>query len=80
MRSQTEVRATSEIVVVLVIIQVFFFNNVQFDWIQTHYFQGCSAFVTRNRFALIRVHIHVDIGIAFRASSCRHFFYLQRKL
>jgi len=65
-------------VLVLVFVVTFFFNDVQFDGIETNNLQFRSTFLTANYFALVRVQINVDISIAFRASSGRHSLILPR--
>ena len=59
-------------VFVLVFVEPFFFYHIQFDGIESHNLEFRSTFFTRHYFALVRVQIHVDISIAFRASSGRH--------
>jgi len=66
----------SVFVLVLVFVVAFFFNNVQLDRIESHNLEVCSTLLTRHYFALVRVQIHVDISITFRASSGRHSFFL----
>ena len=68
----------SVFVFVLVFVVTLLFHNVQLDGIESHDFQISSTLFTRHYFALVRVQINVDIGITFRASSCRHSFFLPR--
>ena len=70
----------SVLVVVLVFLVSLFFDNVQLDGIESNYFQFRSTLFTRHNFALVRVQIHVNISITFRASSGRHCFFLPRNL
>ena len=63
--------------VVVIIVKRFLFDNVELDGIEANDFQLDPAFFTINHIAFVRIGIHVDIGITFRARSSRHFFYLQ---
>lgn len=67
----------SVLVVVVVIVERFFFDDIQLDGIEADDFQAYSTLFTINYVTFVRVGIHVDIGIAFRTRSGRHFFYLQ---
>ena len=69
----------SVFVLVLVFVQTLLFHDVQLDGIESNNFQVSPTFFTRHYFALVRVQINVDISIAFRASSGRHFLFLPRK-
>jgi hypothetical protein len=82
MSGRTPMRPTQFSVLVLVFVFVvsFFFDDVQFDGIESNNFQFSSALFTRHNFALVRVQIHMDISITFRASSGRHVFFLPRSL
>ena len=82
MSRRTPSRPTHLLVLVLIFVFVvsFFFDDVQFDGIESNYFQFSSALFTRHNFALVRVQINVDISITFRASSGRHCFFLPRSL
>ena len=68
----------SVFVFVLVFVVTLLFDDVQLDGIESHDFQVSPTFFTRHYFALVRVQINMDISIAFRASSGRHFFFLPR--
>ena len=70
----------SVLVFVLVFVETFLFDNVQFDGIESNYFEFCPTLFTRHNFALVRVQINVNISITFRASSGRHCFFLPRSL
>jgi hypothetical protein len=70
----------SELVFIVVIVQVFLFDDVKLNWIQPDYFQIRTAFLTRNEFALICVSIYVDIRITFGTYSNRHFVILRNNL
>src|SRR6185503_9792329 len=63
----------SELVFILVIVQVFFFDDVQLYWIQPDYFQVRTTFFTRDEFAFVCVRIYMDIRITFGTCSNRHF-------
>ena len=54
-------------------VPMLFLNNIKLDRIETYYFQISSTLFTRDNFALVGIHINMDIGIAFGASSGRHF-------
>jgi hypothetical protein len=63
----------SEFVFVLVVVQVFFFHDVQLYRIESNYFKVGTAFLTGNAFAFISVRIHMDISITLGTCSSRHF-------
>ena len=67
----------SEFIVIVVIVEQVFLDDVQLNWIQTYDFESNSTLFTIHRLAFVHVEINVDIGIAFRTGSGRHFFYLQ---
>jgi hypothetical protein len=69
---------TSVVVVVIIIVEIFFLDDIQFDWIKSDYFQGHIALFAFYRLAFVRIDIDVNISFTFRAGSSRHFFYLQR--
>jgi hypothetical protein len=69
---------TSVLVLVIIIVEIFFLDDVQFDRIESDNFEGDVAFLAFNRLAFVRIDIDVNIGFTFRAGSSRHFFYLQR--
>ncbi len=62
-----------ELFVFIILVEVFFFDDVQFDGIESNYFQLSSTLFARNCVALVRVRINMDIGIAIGACSGRHF-------
>ncbi len=64
------------LVFVLVFVETLFFDNIQFDRIESNYFKLGSTLFTTNYFALVRVQINVNISITLRASSGRHFLIL----
>jgi hypothetical protein len=68
---------TSVFVIIIVIVERFLFDDVQFYGIKAHDFQLDSTLFTFNHLPLIRIGIDVDIGITFGTRSGRHFFYLQ---
>ncbi len=70
----------SELVFILVIVQILFFDHVELYRIQPDYFQIRTAFLTRNEFAFICVRIYVDIRIALGTCSNRHFITLRKNL
>jgi hypothetical protein len=63
----------SEFVFVIVIVKIFFLNDVQFYWIESYYFQLHSAFLAGNTFTLISIRIHMDVGFTLGTCSSRHF-------
>lgn len=67
---------SSEIILIVVIVKRFFLDEVQFYRIEADEFQVYSTLFTINYVAFVRIKIHVDVGIAFRTGSGRHFFYL----
>ena len=67
----------SVFIVVVIIVDGFFFDDVQLNRIKTNDFQLNSTFFTINHVALVRIGIYVDVGVAVRTRSGRHFFYLQ---
>ena len=73
-------RQSSVLIFVFVFVVSLFFDNIQFDWIESHYFKLSSTFFASHNFALVRVQINVNISITFRASSGRHFFFLPPQL
>jgi len=66
----------SILVFVFVFVVTLFFDNIQFDWIESNYLEFSSTFFTRHYVALVRVQINMNISITLRASSGRHFFFL----
>jgi hypothetical protein len=63
--------------IVVVIVERFFLDEVQFNWIQTDDFELNSTLFTIHRLAFVHVKINVDVSITFRTRSGRHFFYLR---
>jgi hypothetical protein len=63
----------SEFVFIIVFVEVILFDNIQFDRIESDDFQLSSAILARDDVAFVRVRIDVDVRIAFRACSGRHF-------
>ena len=68
---------TLELILIIVIVRRFFLDYVQLNWIQTYDFELNSTLFTIHGLAFVHVEIYVDVGIAFRTGSGRHFFYLQ---
>ena len=66
-----------EVILVVVIVERLFLDNVQFNRIQTDDFKLNSTLFTIHRLAFVDVKINVDVGITFRTRSGRHFFYLR---
>src|SRR5260370_7838817 len=71
--------SVSELILVLVFVEAFFFDNVQFDGIEADDFQLNSTLFTINYVAFVRVGIDVNVGFAFRTCSGRPFSYLHSK-
>ena len=67
----------SEFILIVVIVERFFLDQVQLNWIQTDDFERNSTLFTIYRFAFVHVEINVDVGVAFRTRAGRHCFYLQ---
>jgi len=67
----------SEVTIVIVVIERFFLDEIQFNRIQTDDFELNSTLFTIHCLAFVHVEINVDVSITFRARSCRHFFYLR---
>jgi hypothetical protein len=67
----------SEVILVVVIVERLFLDNVQFNRIQTDDFKLNSTLFTIHCLAFVDVKIYVDVGITFRTRSGRHFFYLR---
>lgn len=65
------------LVVVVIIVEGFLFDDIQLDGIQADDFQLDSTVVTTNDVAFVRIGIDVDISFAIRTRSGRHFVYLQ---
>ena len=68
----------SVLVLVVIIIEIVFLDDIQFDRIESDNFQSHIALFTLNRLAFVRVNINMNISFTFRAGSSGHFFYLQR--
>jgi hypothetical protein len=71
--------APSILIVIVVIVELLFLDDIEFDGIQANNLQLDSTLFAINHFALVHVNLHVNVGIAFWARSGRHFGYLQRK-
>src|SRR4029450_11024822 len=63
-----------EFVVLIIVVQVVFFDDIQLYWIESHHLELDTAFLTGNAFAFISVRIHMDIRITLGTCSSRHFF------
>jgi hypothetical protein len=59
-------------VVVVVVSQIVFFNDVQLDGVESDDLQFSPAFFAGDHIVFFRVRINVDIRFAFRACSGRH--------
>jgi hypothetical protein len=70
--------ASSEVILIVVIDRLFL-DDIQLNGIQTDDLERNSTFFTIHRLAFVYVDINVDVGITFRTRSGRHFFNLQRK-
>ena len=67
----------SEFILIVFIVERFFFDDVQLNWIQADDFELNSTLVTIHRFAFVNVDVNVNVGVAFRTRSGWHFCYLQ---
>jgi hypothetical protein len=66
-------------VILIVVIERFFLDEIQLNWIQTNDLERDSTLFTIHCFAFVYVEINMDVGITLRTRSGRHFFNLQRK-
>jgi hypothetical protein len=66
-------------IVIVVIVELLFLDEIEFDGIQANNLQLDTTLFAINHFALVHVSLHVNVGVAFWARSGRHFCYLQRK-
>jgi hypothetical protein len=69
--------AFSEFILIVVIIDGLFLDQIQLHRIQTYDFELNSTLFTIYRLAFIHIEIDVDVSITFRTRSGRHFIYLQ---
>jgi hypothetical protein len=69
---------SSEFVFVIVIVQIFFFHDVQFHRVESGYFELDSTLFTGNTFAFVGVRIHMDVSFTLGTCSSRHFFTSKR--
>jgi len=69
----------SKFILIVVIVERFFLDQIQFDRIQSHDFKLNSTLFTIHGLAFVYVEIDVDVGITFRTRSGRHLIYLQRR-
>ncbi len=67
----------SEFIIIVVIVERFFLDQVQFNWIQTDDFELNPTLFTIHHLTFVHVEINVDVSVAFRTRSGRHFCYLQ---
>ena len=51
-----------------------FCGNIQFNWVETYYFQSCAAIRAFDNVPLVSLLIHLNFGIAFRTGSSWHLF------
>ncbi len=71
--------APSIFIVIVVIVELLFFDDIEFNGIQANNLQLDTTLFAINHFAFVHVGLHVNIGVAFWARSGRHVCYLQRK-
>ena len=69
--------AFSEFILVVVVIDGLFLDQIQLHRIKTYDFELNSTLFTIYRLAFVHIEIDVDVSITFRTRSGRHFFYLQ---
>jgi hypothetical protein len=67
----------SEFIYIVVIVERFFLDDVQLNWIQTDDFELNSTLFKIHCLTFVHVDINVDVGVAFGTRSGGHFFYLQ---
>lgn len=60
-------------IIIIVVVKLVFFNDVEFNWIESDQFQISPALFARDDVTLVRVRINMDIRITFGARSCGHF-------
>ena len=70
----------SILILVLVFVIIFLFDDVQFDGIKANDLQLNSTLFTFDDLAFVDVGIDVHIGFAFWATSSRHLIYLQNTM
>jgi hypothetical protein len=63
----------SKLVFVLILVKIFFFDQIEFDGIEAYDFQLDAAFFTINDLTFIRIGIDVNIGFTLGTRSDRHF-------
>jgi hypothetical protein len=66
----------SIVIVIIIVIEGVLFDEIQLDGIEPDDLECYSALFTIHGFAFVRVHINMNIGVAFRTRSSRHFSYL----
>jgi hypothetical protein len=60
-------------VLLVVVFVIVFLDDVKLDWVKPDNLQLRGAVVASDHVALVGVRVHVNVGFAFRASSCWQF-------
>jgi len=63
----------SKLIVVVIVVNGFFFDDVEFDGIEADNFQLHSALFAIDNLAFIRFDVDMDIAFTFGTRSGRHF-------
>jgi len=63
----------SKLIVVVIVVHGFFFDDVEFDGIEADNFQLHSALFAIDNLAFIRFDVDMDIAFTFGTRSGRHF-------
>jgi hypothetical protein len=66
----------SKLILVVIVVESFLFNEIEFDGIEPDNLQMDAALFTFDCLAFIRIQINVDISFTFGTRSSRHFSYL----
>jgi hypothetical protein len=63
---------SSKLILVVIVVQSFFFDDVEFNGIEADNFQLHPTFITIDKLAFIRLDVDVDIAFTFGTRSGRH--------
>jgi hypothetical protein len=63
----------SKLILVVIVVQSLFFDDVEFDWIEADNFQMHAALFAIDKLAFIRFDVDMDIAFTFGTRSGRHF-------
>ena len=59
--------------IIFVVVEFVFFDDVEFDWIESDDFEFRTALFAGDSISLVGVRINVNVGVAFGACSGWHF-------